>query len=128
MPEISKLDIYKEQYAHFRSMNDILYKIPPIFTAVIGGLWYFAVTNIGTDKWIAAGVFLFAAVSSVCFINVLHRFRLAFTGYLDNLNEMDGDMRVTIKSRLPSTLDTIQFLLFVAAALSIAGVFHTLCR
>ena len=46
MAEITEADRYKEQYAHFRSMNDILYKIPPLFTAVIGGLWYFAATNI----------------------------------------------------------------------------------
>jgi hypothetical protein len=32
-------EIYKEQYAHFRAMNDILYKIPPLFTVVIGSLW-----------------------------------------------------------------------------------------
>lgn len=38
MPDISDLDRYREQYAHFRSMNDILYKIPPLFTAIIGGL------------------------------------------------------------------------------------------
>ena len=36
-------EIYKEQYAHFRALNDILYKIPPLFTAVIGALWLFAV-------------------------------------------------------------------------------------
>jgi hypothetical protein len=29
MTEITRAEIYKEQYAHFRSMNDILYKIPP---------------------------------------------------------------------------------------------------
>ena len=46
MTEITRADIYKEQYAHFRSMNDILYKIPPLFTAIMGGLWYFAVQNL----------------------------------------------------------------------------------
>jgi hypothetical protein len=36
LPEtgVKMTEIYKEQYAHFRGMNDILYKIPPLFTAV----------------------------------------------------------------------------------------------
>ena len=36
MGEITRTDIYKEQYAHFRSMNGSLYKIPPLFTAILG--------------------------------------------------------------------------------------------
>lgn len=125
MPEISELDRYKEQYAHFRSMNDILYKIPPIFMAVIGGLWYFAAQNVEKQKWIACGAFVFSAVASLCFINVMERFSLAFTGYIDNLNKMDGPMKVTIRSScLPSTVKTIQFLLLAAAATSIAGAIY----
>jgi hypothetical protein len=37
-------EIYEEQHGHFRSMDDILYKISPIVTTVIGGPWYFAVS------------------------------------------------------------------------------------
>jgi hypothetical protein len=29
-------NIYEQQYAHFRGMNDILYKMPPIFATVLG--------------------------------------------------------------------------------------------
>lgn len=96
MRDISRADIYREQYAHFRSMIDILYKIPPLFTAVLGGLWYFAVLNLEKDKWIACAVFAFA--TSVCFVNVMQRFRIAFNSYIDNLNQMDGDMKVSIKT------------------------------
>lgn len=53
-------EIYKEQYAHFRAMNDLLYKIPPLFTAVVGALWYFAVQNVEKTA-ISGAVFLFAA-------------------------------------------------------------------
>jgi hypothetical protein len=53
MTEITRADISKEQYAHLRPMDDILYKIPPLFTAVL----------------------------------------MAF----NNLNQMDGDMKVSIK-------------------------------
>lgn len=125
MSEISRDDIYKEQYAHFRSMNDILYKIPPIFTAILGGLWYFAASNLDKDKWVSSVVFVFAAVASVCFVNVMQRFKMAFNAYIDNLNEMDGAMKVSIKSSgLPSTIATVQLLLWTAAVISVFGVVY----
>lgn len=129
MTEITRAEIYKEQYAHFRSMNDILYKIPPLFTAILGGLWYFAVLNLEKDKWISSTIFTFAAVASVCFVNVMQRFRMAFNSYIDNLNQMDGDMKVSIKpSRLPSTIVTVQILLWTAAAVSVLGVSYAAHR
>ncbi|WP_315792548.1 hypothetical protein [Bradyrhizobium sp. SZCCHNRI1002] len=123
---VSVNEIYKEQYAHFRAMNDLLYKIPPLFTAVIGALWYFAVQNM--DKTAISGaVFLFAAVASVCFVIVMERFRAAFVGYIDNLNKMDGAMKVTIRpSCLPSTIKTVQFLLLLASLLSFGGLAYVL--
>ncbi|MER8852831.1 hypothetical protein NKH94_14665 [Mesorhizobium australicum] len=115
-------DIYREQYAHFRSMNDILYKIPPLFTVALGGLWYFATSQMRVDKAIAIGVFVFGAILSLAFINIIGRFGRAFNGYLDNLNKLDGDYKVTIKpSKLPSTVKTIQYLLWVGAAVSLVG-------
>ncbi|MEF3365657.1 hypothetical protein V3H18_03820 [Methylocystis sp. 9N] len=129
MTDITRADIYKEQYAHFRSLNDILYKIPPLFTAVLGGLWYFAVLNLEKDKWIACAIFIFAAIASVCFVNVMQRFRMAFNSYIDNLNKMDGDLRVSIKpSRLPSTIVTVQVLLWAAAVVSALGVLYAAAR
>ena len=125
MGEITRGDIYREQYAHFRAMNDILYKIPPLFTAVLGGLWYFAVTNLENDKWISCAVFAFAAVGSICFVNIMQRFRVPFNLYLDNLNKMDGDLKVSTKSSLlPSAIVTIQVLLWTAALVSVLGVFY----
>src|SRR5260221_8901354 len=125
MTDISRADIYREQYAHFRSMNDILYKIPPLFTAVLGGLWYFAVINLEKDKWISCVVFAFAGIVSVCFVNVMQRFRMAFNSYIDNLNKMDGDMRVSIRpSNLPSTIVTVQLLPWAAALVSLFGLFY----
>ncbi|RWI16690.1 hypothetical protein [Mesorhizobium sp.] len=120
--EITKKDIYREQYAHVRSMNDILYKVAPLFSVAIGGLWYFAASQMRVDKAIATGVFAFAALLAVCCVNVMERFGTAFNAYLDNLNKLDGDYRVTIKpSRRPSTVKTILFLLIVAAVISIIG-------
>jgi hypothetical protein len=121
---ITPNEIYKEQYAHFRGMNDTLYKIPPLFTAVIGGLWYFAVSNTDSKRAVASAVFAFTAVTCICFVNVMARFRQAFNGYLDNLNVMDGDMKITTKRGKfrVSTITTVQILLWIAAALSVAGM------
>jgi hypothetical protein len=122
-------EIYKEQYAHFRAMNDILYKIPPLFTAVLGGLWYFAVQSLEKDRLVSGAVFAFSAVASVCFVNIMARFREAFNAYISNLNVMDGDMKVTIKpSPTPSTIRTIQFMLWVACLISVLGIVYAARR
>ncbi|MCW3061470.1 MAG: hypothetical protein JWQ02_3291 [Capsulimonas sp.] len=122
-PTIS--EIYKEQYAHFRGMNDILYKIPPLFTAVIGGLWYFAMQNISADKPVARSIFLFTALICLVFVHVMARFREAFSAYISNLNKMDGDLKVTIKSGHWSTITSIQFLLWMAATFSVLGSIYS---
>lgn len=120
-------DIYREQYAHFRSMNDILYKIPPLFTVALGGLWYFAASQLKTDRVVAAGIFIFCVILSIAFINIMGRFGRAFNGYLDNLNKFDGEYRVTLKpSGWPSTVKTIQLLLWVSAIVSIIGAGHAI--
>lgn len=108
-------------------MNDILYKIPPLFTVALGGLWYFAVSQLKTDRVVAAGIFFFCVILSIAFINIMGRFGRAFNGYLNNLNKFDGEYRVTLKpSNLPSTVKTIQLLLGVSAIVSIIGVGHAI--
>ena len=126
--EVSVNEIYKEQYAHFRSMNDILYKIPPLFSVAIGGLWYFAASQLKADRLIAVGVFLFAVVVSVCSVFIMDRFSRAFSRYITNLNKLDGDYAVSLRDQTwpPSTVKIIQFLLWVAAAISLAGVVYAL--
>ncbi|MGR6467412.1 hypothetical protein [Rhizobium sp. PAMB 3182] len=120
-------DVYREQYAHFRSMNDILYKIPPLFTVALGGLWYFAASQLKTDRIIAAGIFIFCVILSLAFINIMDRFGRAFNGYLNNLNKLDGEYRVTLKpSRMPSTVKTIQLLLLASAVVSLVGAGHAI--
>lgn len=126
---ITPLDKYKEQYAHMRAMNDILYKMPPIFTTVIGGLWVFAVNFSGAGKLIPCSVFLFASIASLCFINIVRRFGLAFTLYLNNLNRMDGEYSVSLPQECrPSTIGTIKILLTVACLMSLGGSIYSLVR
>lgn len=133
MPEgndVSVKEIYKEQYAHFRAMNDILYKIPPLFSVAIGGLWYFAASQLKTDRLIAVAIFLFAAVVSIASVFIMGRFSQAFSLYITNLNKLDGEYAVSIKNKdkkwPPSTVKIIQFLLWIAAAISCAGVIYAL--
>ncbi len=110
-------------------MNDILYKIPPLFTAVLGGLWYFAAQSLEKDRLVSGAVFAFSAVASVCFVNIMARFREAFNAYISNLNVMDGDLKVTIKpSPTPSTIRTIQFMLWVACLISVLGIVYAARR
>jgi hypothetical protein len=75
---------------------------------------------------VASAVFGFTAVTCICFVNVMSRFRQAFNGYLDNLNVMDGDRKITTKRGRfrVSTITTIQILLWIAAALSVAGMVY----
>jgi hypothetical protein len=106
-------------------MNEIPYKIRPIFTAVIGGLWYFAINNLSNDRIVSSAIFIFAFVAGLSFINILQRFRMVFNAYIDNLNSMDGDMKVSIKSSpLPSTIVTVQLLLLVATIISFFGAIY----
>jgi hypothetical protein len=127
---VSVKDIYKEQYAHFRSMNEILYKIPPLFSVAIGGLWYFAASQLKTDRVIAVAIFFFAAVVSVASVFIIGRFSVAFSLYITNLNKLDGDYAVSLKDKdkkwPPSTVKIIQILLWVATAISCAGVIYAI--
>lgn len=126
--DVSVNEIYKEQYAHFRAMNDILYKIPPLFTVAIGGLWYFAASQLKSDRLIAVGIFLFAALVSVGSAFIMTRFSLAFSRYIGNLNKLDGEYAVSLRDMTwpPSTVKIIQFLLWAATVISLAGVVYAM--
>ncbi len=130
MPEIELVEKYKQQYAHFGRMNDILYKLPVLFSTLIGALWYFSFSFMEKDRFLSLMVLLFAACLAVVFILVMHRFRLAFNAYIDNINEMDGDHKISLKhSKAPSTIALIQYSLLIACILSvISGGYLIYCR
>lgn len=123
---VSINEIYKEQYAHFRAMNDILYKIPPLFSVAIGGLWYFAATQLKSDRLIAVGIFLFAAVVSVCSVFIMRRFSLAFSRYITNLNALDGIYAVSLTALIHRRIDFGgRFGVGMKAVAVLRGVFFT---
>ena len=121
-------DIYREQCAHVRSMNEILYKLPTIFSAVVGGLWYFAVSQ-SNDKIISAMIFIFTAILCICFSYIMSRFGRAFGKYISNLNELDREYKVTLRDyegrpKPPSTVMVIQFILIIASVFSSCGAWY----
>ena len=127
---IPAIEIYKQQYAHFGRMNDLIYKLPTLYSALIGALWYFAYSARG-EPFIAAGVFIFAAV--ICFysIYVTNRFRIAFNQYIDRINAFDREYAVTIRPgpgepAKVSTLRAFVRMLWVAFFFSIAGAIYLL--
>ena len=131
---VTVADIYREQYAHFRAMNDILYRMPPLFSVAIGGLWFFGATQMRADRIIAFGVFVFAAVLAVSSVLIMGRFGKAFSAYIKNLNTFDGAYKVTLKPETTensrwtidgvSTVRIIQGLLWVAFIASVIAAIY----
>ena len=67
---------------------------------------------------------LFAGLSCIGFVQVMHRFSLAFKMYLSNLNKLDGAYAVKIDNGF-STIDVIKTMLWIAAAGSGIGIVYT---
>jgi hypothetical protein len=125
------LQIYKQHYAHFRRMNDLLYKLPTLNAALIGGLWYFAYSALQAP-FISLGVFLFAAV--VCWYSMyfVTQFRSAFSMYLDRINAFEGNRKVSIRPTDPSakrpmsSLRALRRTLRFAFAFSLIGATYSI--
>jgi hypothetical protein len=125
---IPAVEIYKQQYAHFGRMNDLIYKLPTLYSALIGALWFFAYTA-RNEPLIAGAVFAFAAVMCFHAIHVTKRFRTAFNLYIDRINAFDREYAVSIRSdpdepTKVSTLAAFIRVLWVAFAISVAGVIY----
>jgi hypothetical protein len=126
---VSVDEIYRQQYAHFSKMNDLFYKLPIGFSTIIGGLWFFGANMIEKDKFIASVVFAFAGLCCLAFFLMMERFGAAFNGYIDNLNNLDGEYKVTIKkARWRSSKKVIMALLVCALLLSAASFVYILAN
>lgn len=125
---VSVEEIYRQQYAHFSRMNDLFYKLPIGFSTIIGGLWYFGAGMIGADKFISVVVFIFSAICCLSFLLMTERFGAAFNAYINNLNKMGGELKITIqKARWRSSKRVILFLLFCGFVLSISAAVYAGC-
>lgn len=122
---ISVEEIYRQQYAHFSRMNDLFYKLPIGFSTIVGGLWYFGASMIDGDKFMSVVVFIFSAICCLSFLLMTERFGAAFNAYINNLNKMDGELKITIqKARWRSSKRVIMFLLFCGFVLSIFAAIY----
>lgn len=124
--KIEAIEIYKQHYAHFGRMNDLIYKLPLLYSTLIGGLWYFAVSARAADPVIAVAVFLFAAIIAWYSRIMTERFRKAFNIYIARINAFDREYAVSLK-RDPiedtglSTLGAFKHLLMASFCISLAG-------
>ena len=131
---VTEAEIYKQQSARFQNLNDTLYRIPPLFSTVIGGLWYFAASQSGHNLILAEGILLFAVGVGLAGGNALMQLRLAINGYLNQLNQFESGHVVSIKPPVPSgderdtifppisTVRGLAYLLFLSSVLSLIGM------
>lgn len=128
MSEVSIEEKYRQQYAHFGRMNEILYRLPILFSTLIGGLWYFGFQAFEVNKLVSTFVFSFTAILSVVFILMMHRFGLAFSAYINNLNLLDGEFSISIKhSSCPSSIKLVQLSLVIASIISAIFSLSVIC-
>lgn len=126
---VDEAEIYRQHYAHFTSMTNLLFTMPIGLATVIGGAWALAGTFINTSPYFSLGLLLFAGVSSFAFANIVYRFKVAYSAFIDNLNKMDGRYRVTIRHlKTPSTATTVMVLMLVFGVLSFVAFGYTYYR
>lgn len=121
--EIEPLEIYKQHYAHFGRMNDILYKLPILYSSLIGALWYFSFTQLFTAPLVAACILLFSTALCWCFIVTTDRFHLAFNMYIHSINAFDGPHAISLPDGI-STIRAMKYVLCFALGLSLLGALY----
>jgi hypothetical protein len=124
-PDFPTLDpalIYAEQRAAHGRLHDVIYKMPAVYAAVIGGLWFLAATSLEKTPVISVGVFIFAAACAGAGALINLRLRVAGALLLDHLDAWEGKLRTpTDKGWLPRTTRVIAGLLMVASLISLMG-------
>ena len=112
---------YRQQYQHFSRMNDLLYKLPVLFSAPIGGFWYFGYSIKSEDPYISVLIYIVASIFGLACWQVMCRFSLAINAYIKNINKMDGDeLKISItQERSPSVVDAIKYLLIFSVVISL---------
>jgi hypothetical protein len=120
--------IYREQRAQAGRMNETLYRMPPLFSVVIGGLWYFAAQSIDKNRVIAAGVFLFATMCAITGAFAMQRYRIVFIAYMDCIEALEGKFAPNIPPTRVRTTTMFMALLGIAAVISLLGFVYVLFR
>ncbi|APO88189.1 hypothetical protein [Marivivens sp. JLT3646] len=118
--------IHQQHYTHFGRLNDLIYKLPILYSGLFGGLWYFAFSQKDANPWVAALVLFFCSILSFIFKKITGRLGRAMSGYIDNINKMDGEFAVTLKNNDGknewSTINWINFALTISGLGSIVFI------
>ena len=124
---IPTLEIYKLQSARFTNLNDTLYRVPPIFGTVIGGLWYFAAQPNPAQRFIPAMAFALAGLVGWTGVIAVRRLTGYMNAYLNNLAKFEAPHTI---ARVPglSTAGAILGLLSGSILLSVVGAMLALTR
>lgn len=120
--------VYPALSKRFEGLRDQQYKLPSLFSALIGGLWFFGCQQVTKDRFISAAVFLFAVAVSLACLKAIYRFRQAFNMHLDTLNALEGPLAITLPKERFSRNRSMTMLLWIALAYSAVGVVYALTR
>lgn len=118
--------IYREQRAQLGRMNDTLYRMPPFFATVVGGLWFFAAQYLEKDRIISAGVFLFAATCAIAAVFAIQRYRVVLLAYVASVEYLEDRFSPPVPRTRVRTTTTFMALLTVGAILSLMGAAYAL--
>ncbi|MBY0332874.1 MAG: hypothetical protein K2X49_19625 [Acetobacteraceae bacterium] len=124
-PLVDVAEVYRQQNMRFTRLNDILHRTPPTFSALIGGLWYFAFQQMDQRPVLAALVFIVAALVGHAGINVFNRLRVFITAYLDSIARFEKPHEMPRPAGTSIARYVIR-LLGLAMALSVAGALWSL--
>lgn len=85
-----KLEIYKQSCEHFRSLNEIMWRIPVMVMTITGGL-LFGVAKFEMSDFSKSSLLIFAALINIIFSNVLWRLRGVMDGILLKINHYERE-------------------------------------
>jgi uncharacterized membrane protein YbhN (UPF0104 family) len=84
-----ELEIYKQRCEGFRSLNEIMWRIPVMVMTITGGLW-FAIAKFEMTSYSRSALLLFGIILNAVFIIVLFRIRVVMNKLLKLTNEFEG--------------------------------------
>lgn len=84
--------IYQERCQNFRSLNDLMWKIPFIAMTLTGGLW-FGVASLDFSNEMRKALLFLSAVSNCLFVIVLYRVRSILAKYLEWMREFESEKK-----------------------------------
>jgi hypothetical protein len=84
-----KMAIFEQNCLEFRSLNDIMWRVPIIVTTLTGGLW-FGVGSMNIPDSAKKWLLLLVGIANIIFILVLFRLRYLMDGILKDIKDYQG--------------------------------------